>query len=211
MDAASKILASLETPEGKAKIDKLIKEYIEAEKVIYEEIKSMMSNTDYVEWLKEFSKDKNQFCSDDWLYYKDEIGEIDRDNVGKLCLFYRGIANYSNQNYIYPIPSKFGNYYRVKLDDFGFEIGMLIGQGTIFSFNKVSIDDDKEFIDFKDIMTNKKQDNVDQINETLDSISNMVITAYESGVPIDVIVSKFYNTINEIEKKEDKPKSMVKK
>ena len=67
-------------------------------------------------------------------------------------------------------------------------------------------------IDFNDIIIGKKQDNVDQINATLDSLSNMVITAYESGVPIEAIVSTLDNTIKEItSKKEDKPKTLVRK
>ena len=36
----------------------------------------------------------------------------------------------------------FVNFYRVKLDDFGFEIGISVGQGTVFFFNKVAIDDE---------------------------------------------------------------------
>ena len=62
------------------------------------------------------------------------------------------------------------------------------------------------------LLLEKKQDNVDQINATLDSLSNMVITAYESGVPIEAIVSTLDNTIKGItSKKEDKPKTLVRK
>ena len=40
----------------------------------------------------------------------------------------------------------------------------------------------------------------------------MVITAYESGVPIEAIVSTLDNTIKGItSKKEDKPKTLVRK
>ena len=40
----------------------------------------------------------------------------------------------------------------------------------------------------------------------------MVTTAYESGVPIEAIVSTLDNTIKEItSKKEDKPKTLVRK
>ena len=61
-------------------------------------------------------------------------------------------------------------------------------------------------------MIGKKQDNVDQINATLDSLSNMVITAYESRVPIEAIVSTLDNTIKGItSKKEDKSKTLVRK
>ena len=127
-------------------------------------------------------------------------------------MFYEGVDKYSQQNHIYPILCECGNFYRVKLNDFGFKIGTLVGQGTVFFFNKVALEDDKEFINFNDIMIEKKQDNVDQINAILDSLSNMVITAYENGVPIEAIVSVIDNTIKGItSKKEDKTKILVRK
>lgn len=69
---------------------------------------------------------------------------------------------------------------------------------------KIILEEDKDFIDFNDIMTLKKQDNVDKINTILDSLSSMVIATYESGVPIDAIVNKFDNTIEEITSKKRK-------
>lgn len=210
MRADEKILKDMQTPEGKAKMNEWIKDYVVKEKVKNEKIKSMMSNTTYIEWLKQFTRNKDGFSDDEWLYFPEKISETDRKNVEKLCLLYKGIANYSQQNYIYPIPCEFGNFYRVKLGNFGFEIGILVGQGTVFFFNKVLLEDDKYFIDFNDILLGKKQDNVDQINATLDSLANMIITAYESKVPIEAIVSTLENTIkNLISKKENKPKTLV--
>ena len=212
MNAAEKILKDLKTPEGKVKMDKWVEKYITKQKEKEKKIKDMMSNTSYIEWLNEFTQDKDGFSDDDWLYFPEKISDSDRENVLKLCLFYEGIDNYSQQNHIYPVPCEFGNFYRVKLNDFGFEIGILVGQGTIFFFNKASIEDDKVFIDFNDIMIGRKQDNVDQINATLDSLSSMVLTAYESGVPIEAIVSRLDNTIGDItSKKGDKPKTLVRK
>ena len=212
MKAAEKILKDLKTPEGKVKMDKWVEKYITKQKEKEKKIKDMMSNTSYIEWLNEFTQDKDGFSDDDWLYFPEKISDSDRENVLKLCLFYEGIDNYSQQNHIYPVPCEFGNFYRVKLNDFGFEIGILVGQGTIFFFNKVSIADDKVFIDFNDIMIGRKQDNVDQINATLDSLSSMVLTAYESGVPIEAMVSRLDNTIQNItSKKGDKPKTLVRK
>lgn len=212
MNATEKILKDMETPEGKARMNKWAEDYIAKEKVKSEKIKSMMSNTAYIEWLNQFTQNKDRFSDNDWLYSPEKISESDRENVEKLCLFYEGIGNYAQQNHIYPIPCGFGNFYRVKLNGFGFEIGILVGQGTAFFFKKVSLEDDKKFIDFNDIIIGKKQDNVDQINASLDSLSSMVITAYESGVPIEAIVSTFDHTMKGItSKKEDKPKTLVRK
>ena len=148
----------------------------------------------------------------DKLYFPEKISESDRENVEMLHLFYDGINKYAGENHIYPIPCEFGNFYRVKLNGFGFEIGILVGQGTVFFFNKASLEDDKEFIDFNDIIIGKKQDNVDRINDALNSISSMITTAYESGVPIEAIVNTLDNTIKGItSNKEDKPKTLVRK
>ena len=212
MTAAEKILKDLETPEGKERMNKLVDEYIAKKKVKSEKIKKMMSNTAYIEWLNQFTQDKYGFSDDDWLYFPEKISESDREKVEQLCLFYEGIDKYAEKNHIYPTPCEFGNFYSVKINDLGFEIGILVGQGTVFFFNKASLEDGKEFIDFNDIMIGKKQDNVDQINATLDSLSNMVVTAYESGVPIEAIVSTLDNTIKGINsKKEDKTKTLVRK
>ena len=212
MNAAEKILKDMETPEGQERMKKWAEKYIAEQRENDLKIKNMMSNTTYIEWLKQFTQDKEGFSDDDWLYFPEKISESDKKNVEILHLFYNGIGRYAEKNHIYPTPCDFGNFYRVKLNGFGFEIGILVGQGTVFFFNKVSLEDDKEFIDFNDIMTEKKQDNVDQINTTLESLSNMVVTAYESGVPIEAIINTLDNTIKGItSKKEDKPKTLVRK
>ena len=212
MNVTERILNEMNTPEGKEKMNKWIENCLAKEKVKSEKIKSMMSNTDYIKWLKQFTQDKDGFCDNDWLYFPEKISESERENVENLCLFYEGIEKYAEQNYIYPILCEFGNFYRVKLNDFSFEIGILVGQGTVFFFNKTSLENEKEFIDFDDIMIGKKQDNVEQINATLDSISNIVITAYENGVPIEAIASTLDNTIRDItSKNDDKSKKLVRR
>lgn len=212
MDAATKILKEMKTPKGKAKIKKWVDNYIEEEKVKNEKINTLMSNTSYLDWLINFTKDKNRFCDNDWLYFPERINDTDKENVGHLSLFYIGIKKYANENYIYPIPCKFGNYYRIRLNEVGFEIGILIGQGTVFFFKKVSIENEQEFIDFNDIMVDNKQERVDQINASLEALSNMVLTTYESGVPIESIVETLENTIKEITSpKEGNSKALIKK
>lgn len=191
---------------------KVIRGYIAKENIKNEKIKDIISNTNYIDWIYKFTQDKDKFFSDDWLYFPEKISEIDRDNVEKLCLLYKAIDNYSQQNYIYPISCNFGNYYRVKFNDFVFEIEILVGQGIIFFFNKGSLEVDKDFIDFNNVMIGKKQENVDQINVTLDSLSSMVTTASENGVPIEAIVNTLDNTIKKItSKKEEKSKILVRK
>lgn len=212
MSLAEKISKEIETPEGKAKISKWVAEYIEKENVKSENIKVIMSNTNYLEWLCKFTQDKEGFSNDDWLYFPELIKDSDKENVEKLCLFYEGIDKYARQNHIYPTQCEFGNFYKIRLNEIGFEIGILIGQGTVFFCNKVSVEKEEEFIDFNDIMTGKKQEQLDQINANLVSLSNMIVTAYESGVPIEAITYTLENTIKEItSQKGNKPNSLTKK
>lgn len=212
MYAQEILLKKIQTPEGKAEIDKWIDDFIKKQKIKDMEIKSIISNTNYFEWLNLFTQDKESFFDDEWLYFPEAILESDRKNVEKLCLFYEGIDRYASSNYIYPTPWKdFGNYYRIRLNQFGYEIGMAIGQGSHFFCRKASIDNPEEFIDFNDIMNDKKQNQVDFITTNLDSLSNMVLTAYENGVPIEAIVNRLDQTIKKINSREEKKsKTLIK-
>ena len=207
MSNVSKMLKEWDTKESKAKREKWFKEYLKKEKTRLENIKNLMTSTTYMDWLKKFTQNKDGFSDDEWLYFPEKISDYDRTNVEMLNLFYEGIDKYAKQNYIYPTPCEFGNFYRVKLNDFGIEIGILMGQGTVFFCRKVLFENDKEFIDFNYVMNGKKQDNVDTIDTTLDYLSNMVISAYEKGVPIEAIANKLDNTIKNISlEKESKSK-----
>lgn len=186
-------------------MNKWTEKYMAKEKIRNEEIKKIMSDTDYFEWLIQFTQDKSVFFDSDGIYLLDEVSNYDRKNIKKLCLLYEGIDKYASQNYIYPSTCEFGNFYKVKLDKYGFEIGILVGQGVEFFCKKVSLENDNDFIDFNDIMAVKKQDKVDDINKILNSLSRMVIAAYENGVPTEAIVNIVDDTVKDIvSKKEDK-------
>ena len=60
-----------------------------------------------------------------------KISKEDLEQVDKMHLLYRAIANYASTNFIYPLDCDFGNFYRIKLENIDFEIGMLEGQGTL--------------------------------------------------------------------------------
>ncbi len=212
MKITKKMLNEIETPEARVDMDRWFLKYIEKENARNEEIKIMMANQSYLEWLTQFTKDKEGFSDEDWLYFPERIKDSDKANVEKLGLFYDGIDNYAQQNYIYPLPCEFGNFYKIRLNEIDFEIGMLVGQGTVFYCKKVKVENEQEFIDFNDIMTNKKQEQVAKINTILESLSNMVFTAYKNGVPIEAISSTLEDIIDEItSSKEDNPKTLIKK
>lgn len=102
MDFADKLLEELDTPEGQAKIDKWVEEYIVQEEAKNKQIRIMMSNLNYLKWLNQFMQDKESFYDDDWLYFPEQITDSDQKKVDILGLFYEGINNYAKLNYIYP-------------------------------------------------------------------------------------------------------------
>lgn len=142
-----------------AKIDivEWINDYAEKENVKNDKIVSLISNTDYFEWLNQFTQDKEGFFNDDWLYTPESIKDSDKANVEKLCFFFKGIDEYATQKNIYPLQCEDGNFYKIRLDAIGFEIGVLVGQGAVFFCKKVTVENEQEFIDFNDIMMNQRQ------------------------------------------------------
>ena len=152
MNAVERLLKERDTPEGKKRREEWIKKFVEKEKLQTEKKKDMMSNANYLEWLSQFTQDRAGFASDDWLYFPEELEEYDRQNVDSLCLFYEGIDEYAKRVHFKPTPCEFGNYYKIRLNELGFKIGILIGQGTVFFCEKIPVENDANFIDFNDII-----------------------------------------------------------
>ena len=207
MTGAEKVLETMKTPEWKEKADKFLKDYVAKCNANEREMKIIFSNTEYINWLINFTNDNHNFTDEDWDYFPEKISEYDLNYVQDFHLFYNGIDKYASQNYIYPEYNAFGNFYRIKFNDVGFEIGTQAGQGVYFYCVRIDISDNLMFIDFNDILNNKKQIYVDEINNGLNNLSEMIMLLYNSGVPLEVIVSTVNKTIKNID--EDKSKSML--
>ena len=209
MNDAEDLIKELEKPETKEVMKKIVNENIKKEDLRNDKIKALISNIDYIKWLIDFTKDKKGFSDTDWLYSSEELSDTDQENVDNLELLFEGIYRYAKNNYIYSIPSTFGEYYRIKIDNIGFEIGYLSGQGTMFYCKRILVENDKQFIDFMDIVNNKKQDNVYYIRNNLENLSYMVIDLYNKGIPIEAISETINKAIkhvitNEREKENNK-------
>ena len=206
MDTDERWLEEIEKT-NKSKMEEWIQDY-----AVQQKVKNMMSNTNYIKWLHRFTSDKESFYDDDWLYFPEKINDLDRENVYKLCLFYEGIDEYARENHIYPVARDFGNFYKVRLNNFGFEIGALNGQGTVFFCKKVPVEKISDFIDFRNIMAGKKEEKANQIDINLDYLSDTIISTYESGVPIESIINTVDKTIKEIiSNQENKAKTLIKR
>ena len=177
------------------KADKWMEEYAINMKKKDEQIKDMSSNVDYINWLDNFTKDKESFCDDEWLYFPDSIPTSDKENVDKLGFLYEIVNKYACDNNIYPFPCEFGDYYQVRLNDFGFELGILVGQGTVFFCRRVLVED--TFIDFNNIINTRNQ----KSNNDLETISNSIEMAYENGHGVEEIKDTCDKTIKKLPKR----------
>jgi len=159
---------------------------------------NMFSSTDYINWLTNFTLKNTNFTDEDWIYFPEKITKEDYENISNLHLMYDGISKYANKNYLYPTDCYFGNFYKIKFNNIGFEIGILQGQGTIFFCNRIPIENNQDFIDFNDIINNKKSNNLIAIESELNNLSILIISLYQNNVPIDIIKTTINNTLNDI-------------
>ena len=181
--------------EGNQKVEKYIEKLIEERKQNDEKKKVMKSNTNYLEWIVNFMVDKTGFCDDDWMDCPEKINENDREHVDNLHLLYEIIEEYASKNYIYPIKFGWAYYYNIKYNNIGFQIGVMNGQGTRTICSKVKIDENLDFIDFIDIINDKKRDNVEIIETKLEELSNYIVSLCEYGIPKEALKQKLENLI----------------
>ena len=153
----------------------------------------MLSNTSYVEWLKKFTKDKEHFDDEEWAYRPEQISESDRENVSNLYLFYRGIERYASSNNIVPNYFDFGEYYKVKYNDFHFKIGHAHGQGSIVFFSKITGKNLKGFINFNNIINSN--------NSNKNKLSSLLIAMQKGGISNEEIESTINTSVNNIKKR----------
>lgn len=156
--------------------------------------KEICENDAYILWLQYFTIQNPVFSNSYWLDRNKDIARIDRDRINNLNLFYEVIEEYAKENYIQPSRSDFGNFYSIKYNDIGYEIGVIFAQGTLFFCQKTSVKDD--YIDFVDIQNNKKQAKTDLIKSKLQELIDLI-----NNISIDVPIEEIEKTSNETIKK----------
>lgn len=95
-----------------------------------------------------------------------------------------------------PSSCNFGNYYCIKFGNIGYEIGIMVGQGTLFFCNKVSLEN-KEFIDFTDIQNDREQPKTEFINNKLEELS-LLINNLAEDISLEAIEENIRNVFKEI-------------
>lgn len=135
------------------------KEHDNRLKIEEEKMNSMTSDYEYINWLCSYLKENHYFCDEDWMYFPDTMSEDNRINASKICLLYQIVDQYAIKKDINPEDSKYGNFYRVNYYDFGFDIGVRVDSGVMFFCNE-DLDENKEFIDFNEILDVKIKEKV---------------------------------------------------
>ena len=157
-NAETIIIENWNTPEFQERLKKVLEETKNKEETKRKKIDKMFSNTDYINWLINFTMQNNGcFSDDDWLYNPEDITKKDSEKVNDLQLFFKGIDKYAREYNIDPIifDQGYGVEYKIKVNDIGLQIGLNVGQGSYTLCKKININDDKVFINFFDINNNK--------------------------------------------------------
>ena len=169
-------------------ISQLIAELEEKEKIA----QTLVSTDDYIKWIENFTKEYPDFTDDDWLYKPDDISKENSEMVEKLSLFFIGIEKYASSNYIYPTSCDFGGYYSVKYNGKIYEIGRLIGQGTVFFCNTKESPEDSSIILFEDILnpTDEIMARTEMINSELDNLEKVLSELFKKEIPCEAIIGR---------------------
>ena len=161
-----------------------------------ERAKSIVADNIYMLWLEKFSGLYPIFSDDTWLYEPDANSKEDSENVAELCSFFNGVSGYAEKNFLPIYSEDYSSYVCIKFNNIGYEIGLVSGQGTYAYCQRIGISSDKVFIDFSDIVADKKQPHVDGVDETLSKISKLIEQLLVSGVPVTAIYARINDTID---------------
>ena len=181
MNTKDKTLGILGIKERKEEFLKSYRKYEEKQKEINDKSRDLVSNEDYISWLSKFMEDYPVFTSSDWIDVMELLGSEDRSGVMDLHLFYKGISLYAKENYIYPESSEGFEYYSIKYKDFGYRIAEFGDMRKYWACERISLDEEEDFIDFYDIMANKENPQKKDNDERLKILEDLIVSIIGEG------------------------------
>lgn len=170
--------------------NKVIKEFQER----LEMRKRLICNTEYIDWLYEFTDKHPAFTDDAWQYNRQSISDEDYNKVCMLADFYQAISDYHMKNLLKACRDECETFYIVRYKDKYFAIGVAIGQGA---FNFVTVLDSvpKSYILYESIMYDLtdgeyyiKESKLNELHELLKSLKDMQVA---EEVVISLVSSAF--------------------
>ena len=168
--------------------------------------KDMIENTNYIDWLIEFTKEHPVFSDEDWLYNEENISKEDLEKVRNLPLLFECIYSYANRNYISSNLDEWGESFSINKDDVYMNIGYNTGQGTIFYCERT--DKQENSIYFYSIMNPNTSMRTMHIEHCLEQISDDI---RELLVTFKVPVEYIHEMVSNAEKETDIEKQYTKK
>ena len=159
---------------------------------------SLRANTDYIDWLVNFTNMGGGFDTSVLTYDGSKFNGIDKKNIENIETLYEVINEFAEKNYLVPHLVEFGNYYSIKYNDIGFYVGVDFGQGTSFYCTRLD-EVEKDAIDYKVLVHNTKLPETESKEKKLEELSEMIIGLLtEDNVPGEVIEKKIYESFQKV-------------
>lgn len=158
--------------------EKLIKDIMLCEKIV--------SNTEYMEWLYEFTKKHNSFASITWLYESHCISQEDNCKVEKLQYLFGALEKYYTKNLLNMCSDKCDAYFVIKYKDIYFQIGLCVGQGSFYYVERIETTN-SEYVLFEDVMNKKTHESVEAKRSKLSELEQLLKEMKDMKMPYDEV------------------------
>lgn len=153
--------------------------------------KSLTLNSNYIEWLYEFTKEHPKFSDTDWLYEKEpSMSENDYEKIYLLTDFFTAIDRYYVRNLLDVNREGYAIWYNIKYKEVYFSIGVCEGQGAFgFVTRYESLDEmlPETFIEFDDILHDKPALDFEQKQAKLQELEKLMTELKVMNTPQDRI------------------------
>lgn len=162
-----------------------------------QQLHEMLTSNEYILWLQIFTEVNDNFRSDDWLYTNEKLSKNDQEKVSTLGILYKIIQQYAKRNYVYPKNFEVLNYYQIKYNNIGYQIGIIDASGkNVYFCKRAKIEPD--FLDFKDIQMNKELKNTKLIKSRLQNLSDLITSMSGVDIPLEAISETTEKTFQKI-------------
>ena len=163
---------------------------------------SLRANTDYIDWLVNFTNMGGGFDTSVLTYDGSKFNGIDKKNIENIETLYEVINEFAEKNYLVPHLVEFGNYYSIKYNDIGFYVGVDFGQGTSFYCTRLD-EVEEDAIDYKVLVHNTKLPETERKEKRLEELSLTIDRLFEEdGLPVSLIEETAVNAIQKIKDKQ---------
>lgn len=160
-------------------------------------IQDLMSNTDYIDWIGEYTEKCGGFSDQTRFRDKTKLPLEIENNINKLIYFFEGIRRYAEENYIYPKNDN-GIYYVITYNGISYEIGVNVGQGTICFCTRSTKTENA--IDFNDILKNNKPERTEIINNKLIELQNYLDSLISENIPVEALTETTQKVLQKVKK-----------